>query len=114
MQGKISKIKKDIEKEIKKKGFLSKEEKIKVLDKYKTPFATEYKKSYALLCNAEFGFFFAEHQADVEEILKKQVLLSFYAAASGRGYIIFDGKRFSEDDIYEKKVAPPPFLKVGM
>jgi hypothetical protein len=114
MQGKISKIKKDIEKETKKKGFLTKEEKIKVLDKYKTPFVTEYKKSYALLCNAEFGFFFAEHQADVEEILKKQVLLSFYAAASGRGYIIFDGKKFSEDDIYEKSVAPPPFLKVGM
>ena len=114
MQGKISKIKKDIEKETKKKGFLTKEEKIKVLDKYKTPFVAEYKKSYALLCNAEFGFFFAEHQADVEEILKKQVLLSFYAAASGRGYIIFDGKKFSEDDIYEKSVAPPPFLKVGM
>ena len=114
MQGKISKIKKDVEKETKKKGFLTKEDKIKVLDKYKTPFVTEYKKSYALLCNAEFGFFFAKHQADVEEILKKQVLLSFYAAASGRGYIIFDGKRFSEDDIYEKKVAPPPFLKVGM
>lgn len=114
MKGKISKIKKDIEKETKKKGSLTKDEKIKVLDKYKTPFVTEYKKSYALLCNAEFGFFFAEHQADVEEILKKQVLLSFYAAASGRGYIIFDGKRFSEDDIYEKSVAPPPFLKVGM
>lgn len=114
MQGKISKVKKDIEKETKKKGSLTKQDTIKVLDKYKTPFATEYKKSYALLTNAEFGFFFAEHQADVEEILKKQVLLSFYAAASGRGYIIFDGKRFSEDDIYEKSVAPPPFLKVGM
>ena len=114
MKGKISKIKKDIEKETKKKGSLTKDEKIKVLDKYKTPFVTEYKKSYALLCNAEFGFFFAKHQADVEEILKKQVLLSFYAAASGRGYIIFDGKKFSEDDIYEKSVAPPPFLKVGM
>ena len=114
IQGKISKIKKDIEKETKKKGFLTKGEKTKVLDKYKTLFVTEYKKSYALLCNAEFGFFFAEHQADVEEILKKQVLLSFYAAASGRGYIIFDGKKFSEDDIYEKSVAPPPFLKVGM
>lgn len=114
INGKISKIKKDIENEIKKKGSLTKEEKIKVLDKYKTPFITEYKKSYALLCNAEFGFFFAKHQADLEEILKKQVLLSFYAAASGRGYIIFDGKKFSEDDIYEKNVAPPPFLKVGM
>ena len=114
MQGKISKIKKDIEKETKKKGFLTKEDKIKILDKYKTPFITEYKKSYSLLCNAEFGFFFAEHQADVEEILKKQVLLSFYAAASGRGYIIFDGKKFSENDIYEKNVAPPPFLKIGM
>lgn len=114
IRGKISKIKKDIEMEKKKKGYLTKEDKIKVLDKYKTQFSTEYKKSYALLTNAEFGFFFAEHQADVEDILKKQVLLSFYSAASGRGYIIFDGKRFSEDDIYEKSVVPPPFLKVGM
>jgi hypothetical protein len=114
VESKISKIKKDIEKEIRKKGTLSKEEKVKILNNYNTQFKTEYKKSYALLSNAEFGFFFAKHQADVEEILKKQVLLSFYAAASGRGYIIFDGKRFSEDEIYEKNVAPPPFLKVGM
>lgn len=114
MKGKISKIKNDIEKEKKKKGLLSKDDKMKILSKYKSQFLTEYKKTYALLTNAEFGFFFAKHQSDVEEILKKQVLLSFYAAASGRGYIIFDGKRFSEDDIFEKNVAPPPFLKVGM
>tara|TARA_Y100000385_G_C13105950_1_gene647829 strand:- start:4433 stop:6163 length:1731 start_codon:yes stop_codon:yes gene_type:complete len=114
IRGKISKIKKDIEKETKKKGSLTKEDKIKILDKYTTPFVTKYKKSYALLTNAEFGFFFTENQADVEEILKKQVLLSFYAAASGRGYVIFDGKKFSEDDIYEKSVSPPPFLKVGV
>lgn len=114
MKGKISKIKKDIEKEKKQKGLLSKDDKMKILSKYKSQFLTEYKKSYALLTNAEFGFFFAKHQADVEEVLKKQVLLSFYSAASGRGYIIFDGKRFSEDDIFEKNVAPPPFLKVGM
>lgn len=114
MRGKISNIKKEIEKEKKKKGLLNKDDKIKILGKYKSQFSTEYKKSYALLSNAEFGFFFAKHQADVEEILKKQVLLSFYSAASGRGYIIFDGKRFSEDDIFEKNVSPPPFLKVGM
>jgi hypothetical protein len=82
---------------------------------HKTEFAKPtYKKSYALLTNAEFGFFFAKHQTHIEEVLKKQVLLSFYSAASGRGYIIFDGKKFSEDDIFEKNVAPPPFLKVGM
>ena len=114
IKGKISKIKKDVEKEKKQKGLLSKDDKMKILSKYKSQFLTEYKKSYALLTNAEFGFFFAKHQADVEEVLKKQVLLSFYSAASGRGYIIFDGKRFSEDDIFEKNVAPPPFLKVGM
>lgn len=114
VQGKISKIKKEIEIEKKKKGILNKDDKMKILNKYKTQFTTEYKKSYALLSNAEFGFFFSKHQADVEEILKKQVLLSFYSAASGRGYVIFDGKRFSEDDIFEKNVAPPPFLKVGM
>ena len=73
-----------------------------------------FKKSYALLTNAEFGFFFAEHQTIIQEILKKQVLLSFYSAASGRGYIIFDGKRFEADDYFQQNVSPPPFLKVGM
>jgi len=72
-----------------------------------------FKKSYALLTNAEFGFFFAKHQSIIQEILKKQVLLSFYAAASGRGYIIFDGKRFEADDYFQQNVSPPPFLKVG-
>lgn len=72
-----------------------------------------FKKSYALLTNAEFGFFFAKHQSIIQEILKKQVLLSFYAAASGRGYIIFDGKRFAADDYFQQNVSPPPFLKVG-
>lgn len=114
IQGKISKIKKEIESEKKKKGTLNKDDKMKILNKYKSQFTTEYKKSYALLTNAEFGFFFSKHQMDVEEILKKQVLLSFYSASSGRGYIIFDGKRFSQDDIFEKNVSPPPFLKVGM
>lgn len=72
-----------------------------------------FKKSYALLTNAEFGFFFAKHQSIIQEILKKQVLLSFYAAASGRGYIIFDGKRFVANDYFQQNVSPPPFLKVG-
>ena len=118
IQSKFLKLENDIKKEMNKKKKTYKEKVEarknlvrKSLRSVKDPI---YKKSYALLTNAEFGFFFAEHQADVEEILKKQVLLSFYAAASGRGYIIFDGKRFSEDDIYEKSVAPPPFLKVGM
>lgn len=79
--------------------------------KYSQP---TYKKSFALLTNAEFGYLFAKYQNYIEEILKKQILLSFYAAASGRGYIIFDGKRFAADDYYEKNVSPPPFLKVGM
>lgn len=118
INSKFSKLENAIKREMKKKKKAYKEKVQarkelvkKSLKSIKDPI---YKKSYALLTNAEFGFFFAEHQADVEEVLKKQVLLSFYAAASGRGYIIFDGKRFSEDDIYEKKVTPPPFLKVGM
>jgi hypothetical protein len=72
-----------------------------------------FKKAYALLTNAEFGFFFAKHQTIIQEILKKQVLLSFYAAASGRGYIIFDGQRFAADDFFQQNVSPPPFIKVG-
>jgi hypothetical protein len=119
IKNKIISIRKDIEKLVKKEKDPKKQEQARkqaikdVL--HKTEFAKPtYKKSYALLTNAEFGFLFSKHQGDVEEILKKQVLLSFYSAASGRGYVIFDGKRFSADDIFEKNVAPPPFLKVGM
>jgi hypothetical protein len=119
MNKKITSVRNDIEKLAKKEKDPKKKEQARkqaikdVL--HKTQFAKPtYKKSYALLTNAEFGFFFAKHQTHVEEVLKKQVLLSFYSAASGRGYVIFDGKRFSEDDIFEKNVAPPPFLKVGM
>lgn len=119
MNKKITSVRNDIEKLAKKEKDPKKKEQARkqaikdVL--HKTQFAKPtYKKSYALLTNAEFGFFFAKHQTHIEEVLKKQVLLSFYSAASGRGYVIFDGKRFSEDDIFEKNVAPPPFLKVGM
>ena len=119
MKAKINKIRNNIEKLTKKEKDPKKKEKARkqaikdVL--HETKFTKPiYKKSYALLTNAEFGFLFSKHQKDVEEILKKQVLLSFYAAASGRGYVIFDGKRFSQDDIFEKNVSPPPFLKVGM
>lgn len=112
IRGKIEKLAKK-EKDPKKKEQARKQAIKDVL--HETQFAKPtYKKSYALLTNAEFGFFFAKHQTHIEEVLKKQVLLSFYSAASGRGYVIFDGKRFSEDDIFEKNVAPPPFLKVGM
>ena len=119
MNKKIISIRKDIEKLAKKEKDPKKKEQARkqaIKDVLReTQFAKPiYKKSYALLTNAEFGFFFAKHQTHIEEVLKKQVLLSFYSAASGRGYVIFDGKRFSEDDIFEKNVAPPPFLKVGM
>ena len=119
MKAKINSIRNAIEKLTKKEKDPKKKEQARkqaikdVL--HKTQFAKPiYKKSYALLTNAEFGFFFSKHQTHIEEVLKKQVLLSFYSAASGRGYVIFDGKKFSEDDIFEKNVAPPPFLKVGM
>lgn len=115
----INKVRKEIEtitarqKDPKKKEIARRVAVTKVLQK--TQFAkSTYKKSYALMTNAEFGFFFSSHQKIIEDILKKQVLLSFYAAASGRGYVIFDGKKFKEDDIFEKDVSPPPFLKVGM
>lgn len=115
----ISKIKKEIlEGERKKKSQLTIEEKRKIagaiVEKNKASLKVKYKKSYALLTNAEFGYFFAKHQKIIEDILKKQVLLSFYSAASGRGYIIFSGKRFDIGEYYEKNVSPPPFLKVGM
>ena len=74
---------------------------------------TEYKKSFALLANAEFGYMYSEHAEEITDLVKKQVLLSLYAAASGRGYIIFNGERFKVDDYFEKDVEGAPFLKIG-
>ena len=73
----------------------------------------KYKKSFALLANAEFGYMYSEHAEEITDLVKKQVLLSLYAAASGRGYIIFNGERFKVDDYFEKDVQGAPFLKIG-
>jgi hypothetical protein len=72
-----------------------------------------YKKSFALLANAEFGYMYSEHAQEITDLVKKQVLLSLYAAASGRGYIIFNGERFKADDYFEKDVQGSPYLKIG-
>ena len=81
--------------------------------KSKKNIETEYKKSFALLANAEFGYMYSEHAEEITDLVKKQVLLSLYAAASGRGYIIFNGERFKVDDYFEKDVEGAPFLKIG-
>jgi len=77
-------------------------------------FEEKYKKGFALLANAEFGYMYSEYADKINELVKKQVLLSLYAAASGRGYIIFEGKKFEMDDYFEKDVKAAPYLKVGM
>jgi hypothetical protein len=77
-------------------------------------FEEKYKKGFALLANAEFGYMYSEYADKINELVKKQVLLSLYAAASGRGYIIFEGKKFEMDDYFEKDVKGAPYLKVGM
>lgn len=77
-------------------------------------FEEKYKKGFALLANAEFGYMYSEYADKINELVKKQVLLSLYAAASGRGYIIFEGKKFQMDDYFEKDVKGAPYLKVGM
>lgn len=77
-------------------------------------FKESYKKGFALLANAEFGYMYSEYADKINELVKKQVLLSLYAAASGRGYIIFEGKKFEMDDYFEKDVKGAPYLKVGM
>lgn len=77
-------------------------------------FEEKYKKGFALLANAEFGYMYSEYANEINELVKKQVLLSLYAAASGRGYIIFEGKKFEIDDYFEKEVKGAPYLKVGM
>ena len=77
-------------------------------------FEESYKKGFALLANAEFGYMYSEYAEKINEFVKKQVLLSLYAAASGRGYIVFEGKKFEMDDYFEKDVKGAPYLKVGM
>ncbi len=77
-------------------------------------FEEKYKKGFALLANAEFGYMYSSYADKINDLIKKQVLLSLYSAASGRGYIIFDGKKFENDDYFEKDVKGAPYLKVGM
>jgi hypothetical protein len=83
------------------------------LKEYKE-FEETYKKGFALLANAEFGYMYSDHADKINDLIKKQVLLSLYSAASGRGYIVFDGKRFEMDDYFEKDIKGAPYLKVGM
>ena len=70
-------------------------------------------KSYAILTNAEFGYIFAKHNMQIKKILKKKMILSLYALATGRGFIIFNGKRFKIDDIYADNLKTPRYVKVG-
>jgi hypothetical protein len=70
-------------------------------------------KSYAILTNAEFGYIFAKHNMQIKKILKKKMILSLYALATGRGFIIFNGKRFKIDDIYADNLRTPRYVKVG-
>jgi len=77
-------------------------------------FEEKYKKGFALLANAEFGYMYSEYADKINGFVKKQVLLSLYSAASGRGYIVFEGKKFEMDDYFEKDVKGSPYLKVGM
>lgn len=85
----------------------------KAMNKFKE-IEPHYKKSFALLANAEFGYMYSDHAKQINDLVKKEVLLSLYAAASGRGYIIFNGKRFEADDYFEKDIKGSPFLKIGM
>jgi hypothetical protein len=77
-------------------------------------FEESYKKGFALLANAEFGYMYSEYADKINELVKKQVLLSLYSAASGRGYIVFEGKKFEMEDYFQKDVKGAPYLKVGM
>lgn len=70
-------------------------------------------KSYAILSNAEFGYIFAKHNMQIKKILKKKIILSLYSLATGRGFIIFNGRRFKMDDIYSENLKTPIYVKVG-
>ncbi len=77
-------------------------------------FYSSTQKSFALLSNAEFGYIFATHNTELKEFVKKQIILSLYSALSGRGYIVFNGKRFRSGDIFVDNIKSPVYVKVGI
>ena len=85
----------------------------KETDKIMKTAVGKIQKSYALLSNAEFGYIFAKHNMQIKKILKKKMILSLYALATGRGFIIFKGKRFKMEDIYAEDLKTPRYVKVG-
>ena len=87
----------------------SKEETDKIMKKA----VGKIQKSYAILANAEFGYIFSNHNMQIRKILKKKMILSLYALATGRGFIIFNGRRFKMDDIYAEDLKTPIYVKVG-
>lgn len=85
----------------------------KETDKIMKKAVGKIQKSYAILTNAEFGYIFAKHNMQIKRILKKKMILSLYALATGRGFIIFKGRRFKMDDIYAENLRTPKYVKVG-
>jgi hypothetical protein len=85
----------------------------KETDKIMKKAVGKIQKSYAILTNAEFGYIFAKHNMQIKKILKKKMILSLYALATGRGFIIFKGKRFKIDEIYAENLKTPKYVKVG-
>ena len=85
----------------------------KETDKIMKTAVGKIQKSYAILSNAEFGYIFAKHNMQIKKILKKKMILSLYSLATGRGFIIFKGKRFKMEDIYAENLKTPRYVKVG-
>lgn len=85
----------------------------KETDKIMKTAVGKIQKSYAILSNAEFGYIFAKHNMQIKKILKKKIILSLYSLATGRGFIIFKGKRFKMEDIYAENLKTPRYVKVG-
>jgi len=66
------------------------------------------------LSGYEVGYFFSKNQSVVREILKKQILMSWYAAVSGRGFIVINRKKFEVNQFYKDEMdQPPAYIKVG-
>lgn len=83
------------------------------IDKIMKKAVGKIQKSYAILSNAEFGYIFANHNMQIKKVLKKKIILSLYSLATGRGFIIFNGKRFKMEDIYAENLKTPRYVKVG-
>ena len=66
-----------------------------------------------LLMNIEFLYFLSANQSNIEELVKKKIVMSLHSAASGRGYLLLSSSRMARGKAYLDNIESAVTLKVG-